>query len=122
MKRDLAKDATLTLPGVTRLVGRPRTGKAKTAAERMRSYRQRREDQVNEFPSRVTETVSLPSELPTLPSVPKGAPQMQIVVSAPRVFRPVMESAYFKYMDESGEQIPFAEFLGLVLAAGLDGF
>lgn len=114
MKRDLAKDATLSLPGITRPVGRPRTGKAKTSAERMRAYRQRRDHQANEFPSRVTETVLLPSELPALPSVPMGAPLMHIVVSPPRVFRPVMESAYFRYM--------FAEFLGLVLAAGLDGF
>lgn len=122
MKRDLSKDATLTLPGITRPVGRPRTGKAKTSAERMRAYRKRREDQANEFPSRVTETVLLPSEPPTLPSVPTGAPQMQIAVSVPGVFDPVMEAAYRTYLDESGDQIPFAEFLGLVLVAGLDGF
>lgn len=54
-RRDLAKDATLTLPGITRPVGRPRTGCAKTAAERMRAYRARRDAQACEFPSPVTE-------------------------------------------------------------------
>lgn len=54
-RRDLAKDATLTLPGVARPVGRPRTGCAKTAAERMRAYRARRAAQAAEFPSPVTE-------------------------------------------------------------------
>lgn len=54
-RRDLAKDATLTLPGVTRPVGRPRTGCAKTAAERMQAYRARRAAQAAEFPSPVTE-------------------------------------------------------------------
>jgi hypothetical protein len=53
--RNAAVDATLTLPGVTRPVGRPRTGKAKTSAQRMREYRQRRKEQAEEFPSRVTE-------------------------------------------------------------------
>lgn len=55
MKRDFAKDATLTLPGIMRSVGRPRSGKAKTAAERMRAYRERRKAQESEFPSRVTQ-------------------------------------------------------------------
>lgn len=54
-RRNLAQDATLTLPGITRPVGRPRTGCAKTAAERMRAYRARRAAQANEFPSPVTE-------------------------------------------------------------------
>lgn len=54
-RRDLGKDATLTLPGVARPVGRPRTGCAKTAAERMRAYRARRAAQASEFPSPVTE-------------------------------------------------------------------
>jgi hypothetical protein len=49
-----AIEATMTLPGVARRRGRPATGKAKTAAQRMREYRQRRQDQSNEFPSRVT--------------------------------------------------------------------
>lgn len=52
--RNGAIDATMTLPGVARRPGRPATGKAKTAAQRMREYRQRRHDQANEFPSRVT--------------------------------------------------------------------
>lgn len=50
-----AIDATMTLPGVARRRGRPATGKAKSSAERMREYCQRRQDQANEFPSRVTE-------------------------------------------------------------------
>lgn len=54
-RRDLSKDATLTLPGITRPVGRPRTGCAKSAAERMRAYRARRAAQAAEFPSPVTE-------------------------------------------------------------------
>lgn len=53
--RNGAIDATMTLPGVARRPGRPVTGKAKTAAQRMREYRQRRHGQANEFPSRVTE-------------------------------------------------------------------
>lgn len=53
--RNGAIDATMTLPGVARRRGRPATGKAKTAAQRMREYRQRRLYQANEFPSRVTE-------------------------------------------------------------------
>lgn len=54
-RRNLAQEATLTLPGITRPVGRPRTGCAKTAAERMRAYRARRAAQEAEFPSPVTE-------------------------------------------------------------------
>ena len=54
-RQNLAQDATLTLPGITRPVGRPRTGCAKTAAERMRAYRARRAAQAAEFPSPVTE-------------------------------------------------------------------
>lgn len=54
-RRDLAKDATRTLPGITRPVGRPRTGCAKTAAERMQAYRARRDAQACEFPSPLTE-------------------------------------------------------------------
>lgn len=54
-RRNLAQEATLTLPGITRPVGRPRTGCAKTAAERMRAYRARRAAQAAEFPSPVTE-------------------------------------------------------------------
>lgn len=57
-RKNGAVDATLPLPGVSRPVGRPRTGKAKTPAERMRAYRERRKAQQNEFPSRVTETES----------------------------------------------------------------
>ena len=68
-RRDLAKDATLTLPDVPRPVGRPRTGCAKTAAERMRAYRARRAAQAAEFPSPVTE---IPDEweLPVLAPAP----------------------------------------------------
>lgn len=67
-RRDLSKDATLTLPGITRPVGRPRTGCAKTAAERMRAYRARRAAQAAEFPSPVTE---IPDEW-ELPQPPAG--------------------------------------------------
>lgn len=71
-RRDLAKDATLTLPGVARPVGRPRTGCAKTAAERMRAYRARRAAQAAEFPSPVTEIpdeweLPVPAPAPTPP-------------------------------------------------------
>lgn len=73
-RRDLAKDATLTLPGVARPVGRPRTGCAKTAAERMRAYRARRAAQAAEFPSPVTE---IPDEweMPQPVSVPSSLVQ-----------------------------------------------
>lgn len=67
-RRNLAQDATLTLPGITRPVGRPRTGCAKTAAERMRAYRARRAAQAAEFPSPVTE---IPDEW-ELPQPPAG--------------------------------------------------
>lgn len=67
-RRDLAKDATLTLPGITRPVGRPRTGCAKTAAERMQAYRARRAAQAAEFPSPVTE---IPDEW-EMPQPPAG--------------------------------------------------
>lgn len=50
-----AKDATLSLPGIPRPVGRPKSGNAKTPAERMRAYRERRKAQESEFPSRVTQ-------------------------------------------------------------------
>lgn len=71
-RRNLAQDATLTLPGITRPVGRPRTGCAKTAAERMRAYRARRAAQANVFPSPVTE---IPDEW-EIP-VPVPAPAVQ---------------------------------------------
>ena len=67
-RRDLSKDATLTLLGITRPVGRPRTGCAKTAAERMRAYRARRAAQEAEFPLPVTE---IPDEW-ELPQPPAG--------------------------------------------------
>lgn len=67
-RRNLAQDATLTLPGITRPVGRPRTGCAKTAAERMRAYRARRAAQAAEFPLPVTE---IPDEW-ELPQPPAG--------------------------------------------------
>lgn len=57
--RNGAIDATMTLPGVARRPGRLATGKAKSPAQRMREYRERRRDQANEFPSRVTETEGL---------------------------------------------------------------
>lgn len=67
-RRNLAHDAPLTLPGITRPVGRPRTGCAKTAAERMRAYRARRAVQAAEFPLPVTE---IPDEW-ELPQPPAG--------------------------------------------------
>lgn len=67
-RRNLAQDATLTLPGITRPVGRPRTGCAKTAAERMRAYRARRDAQACESPSPVTE---IPDDW-ELPQPPAG--------------------------------------------------
>lgn len=51
---NLAVDATLTLPGITRPRGRPRTGKAKTSAQRMAELRARRKAAADEFPSLVT--------------------------------------------------------------------
>lgn len=54
MARDPADSVTLALPGVTRR-GRPVTGCAKSAAERMRAYRARRAVQAAEFPDPVTE-------------------------------------------------------------------
>ena len=42
MKCDASIDATLTLPGVTRPVGRPRKPDAKTPAQRSRLYRQKK--------------------------------------------------------------------------------
>lgn len=66
-RRNLAQDATLTLPGITRPVGRPRTGCAKTAAERMRAYRARRAAQAAEFPLPVTE-IADEWELPQPPA------------------------------------------------------
>lgn len=54
MARDPADSVTLALPGVTRR-GRPVTGCAKSAAERMRAYRARRAAQRAEFPLPVTE-------------------------------------------------------------------
>jgi len=56
--RNGAVDATLSLPGVSRPRGRPRTGKALTSAQRQALYRQRQRDkadQAAEFPLRVTE-------------------------------------------------------------------
>lgn len=86
-KRDFAKDATLTLPGITRPVGRPRSGTAKTAAQRMRAYRARRKVEAAEFPSAVTEipddwqisfdsgSLACPVELPENPVFPpRGEP------------------------------------------------
>lgn len=52
--RNAAVDATLTLPGIARPVGRPRTGKAKTSAQRMAELRARRKAAADEFPSQVT--------------------------------------------------------------------
>lgn len=81
-RRDLAKDATLTLPGITRPVGRPRTGCAKTAAERMQAYRARRAAQAAEFPSPVTE---IPDEweMPQPVPVPSSlAQERQLLVDS----------------------------------------
>lgn len=125
VKRDLSKDATLTLPCITRPVGRPRTGKAKSAAERMRAYRERREQQASEFPSPVTEMPCSPppSGLPVGLPMRKGAPDcIYSVVAIPRHFREVIESAYLKFRHESGDELPFSEFLGLVVIAGVEGF
>lgn len=69
--RNGAIDATMTLPGVARRPGRPVTGKAKTAAERMRAYRQRRLEQANEFPSRVTKTLPVFDDLVQVAKVTK---------------------------------------------------
>lgn len=80
-RRNLAQDATLTLPGITRPVGRPRTGCAKTAAERMRAYRARRAAQAAEFPSPVTE---IPDEW-EIPS-PAPAPVPSSVVQERELF------------------------------------
>lgn len=41
-KRNAAVEATLTLPGITRPVGRPRNPKALTNAQRQKAFRQRR--------------------------------------------------------------------------------
>lgn len=125
VKRDRAKDATLTLPGITRPVGRLRTGKAKSSAERMRDYRERREQQASEFPSHVTEipVSPPPSGLPVGLPMRKGAPDcIYSVVAIPRPFREVIEAAYLKYRQESGDELPFADFLGLVVIAGVEGF
>lgn len=124
-KRDLSKDATLTLPGITRPVGRPRTGKAKSAAERMAAYRERRDQQSKEFPSRVTEieVSPPPSGLPVALPMRKGAPHCSYsVVAIPKPFRPVVEAVYLKYRQESGDELPFADFLCLVVIAGVEGF
>lgn len=43
--RDRAKDATFSLPGIARPVGRPCDPNAKTAAERQRLFRQRQKEQ-----------------------------------------------------------------------------
>lgn len=40
-KRNAAVDAILTLPGITRPVGRPRKPDALTGAQRQKAYRQR---------------------------------------------------------------------------------
>lgn len=137
VKRDLSKDATLTLPGITRPVGRPRTGKARSSAERMRAYRERRQQQESEFPSLVTgiqyqktpfvrEEYSFsppPSGLPVGLPMRKGAPDcIYSVVAIPRPFREVIEAAYLKFRQESGDELPFSEFLGLVVIAGVEGF
>jgi hypothetical protein len=64
MARNRAIDATLTLPGIKRPVGRPRKPNALNGAQRQKLYRQRRRERFNrisvtpgvtEFPSRVTE-------------------------------------------------------------------
>lgn len=123
--KNRAKDATLTLPGITRPVGRPRTGKAKSSAERMRDYRERREQQASEFPSHVTEipVSPPPSGLPVGLPMRKGAPDcIYSVVAIPRPFRELIEAAYLKYRQESGDELPFADFLGLVVIAGVEGF
>lgn len=41
MKRNAAVDATLSLPGITRPRGRPRSPNAKSGAERQKAYRDR---------------------------------------------------------------------------------
>ena len=53
-EKNRAVDLTLTLPGITRPRGRPRTGKAKTSAQRMAELRARRKAAADEFPSQVT--------------------------------------------------------------------
>ena len=67
MSRDRAIDLTLVLPGIKRPVGRPRTGKALSDAERMKRYRERQKEKksldqlayeaAGEFPSLVTEII-----------------------------------------------------------------
>lgn len=53
-EKNRAVDFTLTLPGITRPRGRPRTGTAKTSAQRMAELRARRKAAADEFPSQVT--------------------------------------------------------------------
>lgn len=63
-------------------------------------------------------------DLPGLPSdssVPGGSPNITFV-RVPVHFVPLLNQAYAKYMSESGETIALADFLGLVLVAGLEGF
>ena len=63
-------------------------------------------------------------DLPGLPvpeSTPGGSP-LTTLVCVPSVFVPFLNYAYAQFMRESGESIAFADFLGLVLVAGLEGF
>lgn len=63
-------------------------------------------------------------DLPGLP-VSDGTPggsALTTLCRVPAVFVPSVNAAYAQYMRESEESISFADFLGLVLVAGLEGF
>lgn len=61
------------------------------------------------------------SGLPVPESTPGGSP-LTTLLRVPALFVQSVNEAYAQFMRESGESIAFADFLGLVLVAGLEGF
>ena len=63
-------------------------------------------------------------DLPALlgPDGSPGGSPLSTLVRVPAVFVSSLNAAYAQYMRESEESITFADFLGLVLVAGLEGF
>lgn len=57
-----------------------------------------------------------------LPDRKPGGSPLTTLCRIPAVFAPAVNAAYAQYMRESEESISFADFLGLVLVAGLEGF
>lgn len=63
-------------------------------------------------------------DLPGLPlsDDKSGGSPLSTLIRVPPIFVPSVNRAYAQFISESGESISFADFLGLVLIAGLEGF